>query len=116
MNTKVEGWHLVSFESNLGMNGSGLVHVAGEWLSGEDATYRYRGRVSTKGGLAKGRVVVTRKSPNGISIFGKVEQFVLVITGNCATGKWFYSGHVLGAEHLRLRFTLARVIEVPLVS
>lgn len=112
MTAYLQGWHSAVFESNLGRSGAGVVHIHGEWLSGEDGAYRYRGRVSSVGGLAKGRIVVTRKAASGTSVFGPVERFVLVISGSSVTGQWEYSGHVLGAEHLRLRFRLKRFAQL----
>ncbi len=94
------------FESNLNATGSGLVSITNGWLSGFDFGYRYRGRLVAKGGMTRGRIRVQRYDPAAVSIFGSVSQFDLVISGNAFHGKRFFCGHVLGADHLRLRFHL----------
>lgn len=99
----------VTFESNFGAIGSGALVVTNGRLTGCDEGYSYRGFVKVVGGCVRGAIVATRTDPKAVSIFGSVDQFILEIAGNCAGGAWTYSGQVLGAEQMRVRFDLKRI-------
>lgn len=101
--------YLVNFESNLGGTGTGALVVTNGRLTGRDNGYVYRGYIKQVGGRVNGALIVTRSDPRAVSIFGSVDQFVMEIAGYCASGEWTYSGQVIGAEHLRVRFDLKRI-------
>jgi hypothetical protein len=107
MNTMRGAIYEVLFESNLGASGKGLLSIRGGRLFGFDEGFMYRGYVKAVGGFVEGRVAIDRKDPNAVSIFGAVDRFELVIRGHGKSGTWHYSGHVVGAEQLRVRFVLA---------
>ncbi len=96
----------VHFQSNLGSIGYGILTVSNGRLTGYDEGFRYRGFVTVYGGRLSGRIAVDRVDPEAVSIFGVVEHFEIMIAGNAVTGQWHYSGQVVGAEHLRVRFRL----------
>lgn len=96
----------VTFESNHGASGTGSLVVTNGRISGCDSGYSYRGYVKVVGGCMRGKLIVTRTDPAATSIFGSIDQFVLLVAGNTASGKWTYSGQVLGAEQMKVRFDL----------
>lgn len=96
----------VTFQSNFGAVGTGALVVTNGRITGCDNGFAYRGFEKVTGGYVRGALVVTRTDPRAVSIFGSVDQFVIEIAGNCAGGVWGYSGQVIGAEHLKVRFEL----------
>jgi hypothetical protein len=107
MNTMRGAIYEVLFESNLGASGKGILSVRGGRLFGFDEGFTYRGYVKAVGGFVEGRVAIERRDPKAISIFGAVDRFELLIRGHGKSGTWQYSGHVVGAERLRVRFGLS---------
>ena len=101
--------YLVNFESNLGATGTGALVVTNGRLTGRDNGYSYRGFIKDVGGLVRGALIITRVDDRAVSVFGSVDQFIMEIAGNCVSGQWTYSGQVVGAEHLKVRFDLKRI-------
>ena len=108
--TNVKGPFWVIFESNLGLAGVGELYFRDGVFWGSDDGYRYRGFLEKSGGCYFGRAVVTRINSEAVSIFGTVERFELVLSGRFENGDLQFSGCVLGAEHLRLRFRVERQV------
>ncbi|NHB77983.1 GrlR family regulatory protein [Rhodobacter calidifons] len=108
--TTVEGLYWVQFESNLGLVGVGEIHVHDGVFRGKDDGYTYRGYLVRRGGCYFGKAVIIRTTPDALSIFGPVERFELELSGRFEGGELRFSGHVVGAEHLRLRFVLMRQV------
>jgi hypothetical protein len=104
------GAYFVYFESNLGTSGVGTIVVNGSRISGGDGGYIYRGFVLSIGGRHYGRIAVIRVDPGAESIFGSADRFELEISGCSLGASLKFSGHVLGWEHLRVRFNLRSAI------
>ncbi len=103
------GSYWLEFESNLGGKGIGILHIAGHRMWGGDGGYKYRGIVGSRGGVIVGKVLVDRVEPLSESIFGKIDHFEVEFSGKADRGFYTFSGWVLGAPTMRVRFTLRRV-------
>jgi T3SS negative regulator,GrlR len=108
MRTTPDGPFWVQYESNLGWSGVGELFVRNGVFWGCDEGYRYKGYLERVGGCYFGKAVITQVDRNAVSIFGPVERFEIEVSGRNEKGRLLFSGRVLGAEHLRLRFVLSR--------
>lgn len=92
-----DGIYSVTFRSNRGEVGTGVVIFNGGKAYGGDAGYYYKGSVETDGEDATAHIEVTRHQQGQESIFGPLNQFTLHLSGTPSDEAFTLRGNV--AEH-----------------
>lgn len=76
----LDGIYKLEFASNLNFRGSGLVTLKGGKFKGNDHSFEWFGTYAVKGGELHAEMSVKRFS-GGVSIFGLMSDFNLVVSG-----------------------------------
>jgi hypothetical protein len=116
----IEALWTVTFASNLGASGGGVVIFETDRLFGGDPDYIYVGKygVSADGKQISADLEITNYSGRLNSVFGHSAQFKLHIDApfpqdDAIDGFMQASGHVIGAPQLKMALTLTKRALLP---
>lgn len=87
----VEGQYMLEFASNLGFKGSGLVDLRDGHFRGNNASYEWVGLYEVRDGELAAEIKVKQFS-GGVSIFGILPEFSLVVAGKLESRKMTLTG------------------------
>jgi hypothetical protein len=88
----IEGVYTLEFASNLGFRGSGLVTLQDGHFRGNNASFEWTGSYELKGSTLHAEIKVQQFS-GGVSIFGVLAEFNLVVSGEFEPRKMTLTGH-----------------------
>lgn len=77
---KIDGLYVLQFVSHLGILGTGLVMLSDGKFRGNDSDFRWVGKYEVINGTLEAQVRV-KQFGSGLSIFGKLSEFNLVLSG-----------------------------------
>lgn len=96
-----DGIYHVSFSASTGDSGQGLVVIKDGAVNGGDYSHLYTGQLKKTGTSVTGRFNVKCWNPEGISVFGKIDNFDLDLRGqaNSADSFTISGGIVSSPQH-----------------
>lgn len=110
----VDGIYKVSFGSNVGMSGQGLVTISNGSVNGGDFGYLYQGAIKESSSGLEATLNISQHDKSAQSVFGSLTNFTLVLGGTLLNDKSFnVSGAV--AEQPGLQITINGSFLKPLV-
>jgi len=92
-------------EYGTGRYGTGVVVINENSILGGDAAYYYKGTWEITSGKIKGELLVIRYDSNGISVFGDISQFNLMIDGDINEYQFVAVGSIADNPQDQIRFT-----------
>jgi hypothetical protein len=108
MTHATDGTYTVSFKSNLGAFGAGVVVLSDLKVSGGDSAFVFEGKFQEEGDLFVGNIRVRQHSRAMSSIFGPMSKFELALRGRMTVHGGQFSGHVIGHQALSLDVSLVK--------
>lgn len=107
------GIYHVRFSSAGGVGGEGLVVIKDGSVNGGDNGYLYQGRLTAEaGGQVQGQLQVKRWNRGHVSVFGPLDNFALVLTGQTTNDGFAVGGGVPGQPGLRITISGRKIAEV----
>jgi len=103
----------VEFVSNLNIFGSGVVIFETGRIFGGDAQYYYTGRYEVKNGNLEGELEVVNYSGEPWSVFGTLEKFSLVLSGQPNQDTFDIKGALKGDPSKEILIRLTKRAELP---
>lgn len=101
----------VHFSSPSLIFGSGIVLMDGDSIMGGDGTFYYLGKCTSNGSSVFANVDIIQHSP-GMSIFGNLSEFTLVLTGNKSLDYITFSGNILHQSQFKISGTMKKISEL----
>ncbi len=98
----------VHFSSPSLIFGSGIAIMDGDSIMGGDGTFYYLGKRTRQGSSATAIVDIIPHSP-GMSIFGNIGEFTLMLTGNILPNYIVFSGNILHQSHFKISGTMKKI-------
>ena len=98
----------VQFQSNSQSFGGGVVILDGNQAVGGDAGYYYIGQCLFNGNSVSATVTITKHGP-GVSIFGNINSFKLILSGNLNGDAINFSGHVDQAPQMKISAVMKKL-------
>ena len=102
----------VKFQSNNFDFGSGVVAIDGDQVYGGDHGYYYVGKCTISGNSATAIVTVTKHNPTVTSVFGNIQTFNLVLTGNVVSNTISFTGNVEGQPAMKMTATMQKLVNL----
>jgi len=104
-----DGMWTVNF-SVPGDAGHGVVVISGDTLLGGDSGYYYAGKVVFSGSKFQGELEIIQHSAQLTSVFGKLSQFKISITGEIVEGQLTAKANLLGTQAPPMSITGKKVV------
>ncbi len=98
----------VHFSSPSLIFGSGVVLIDGDHIMGGDGTFYYLGKCTKNGSSFVALIDIIQHSP-GMSIFGNLSNFTLVLNGNIASSHVVFSGNILHQSQCKISGTMKKI-------
>lgn len=96
------GIYSVKFSSSTQDFGTGVIVVNNDTINGGDLGYLYTGVLTSQDDKLSGVVKVKRWNTSGVSVFGSLQEFDLMLTGLVVEKLIKLSGHVVGKPSMGL--------------
>ena len=98
-----EGIYEVSFSSNVGSSGRGLIVVSNGAINGGDISHLYQGPYTCAGNTINATLSISQYNSSQQSVFGPLDNFILELSGAVTNGNSFkVAGKVAGQPQLSI--------------